>query len=149
MLAAIIIIIVVVGVALFQGDDSNRRQTPESGPSTPAAAIEGEKITWHHTLPEALAEAKTSNTLIRVDFHADWCVNVKTTFQFAYGQAIVTADADFAEGDDVLIPRQFTQSIIEHSQWDIDDERDVRDLFQTPQVRERQPSVHSRRRVVR
>ncbi|MHB9106426.1 MAG: thioredoxin family protein [Armatimonadota bacterium] len=77
MLAVIIVAVVVAGLALSRGNDGNRHQTPESGPSAlatgEATAAEGAKVNWHHSLPDALAEAKGRKTLILVDFHADWC----------------------------------------------------------------------------
>ena len=89
LLAAVIVIVVMVGLALSRANDRDRRAA-ESGPSAPAAdmaaapepqkaatgttasATDG-KIEWHDTLSDALAEAKARKTLVLVDAYADWC----------------------------------------------------------------------------
>lgn len=42
---------------------------PPVATSSPAA----QDITWHHTLPEALATAKKDQNLVLADFNAPWC----------------------------------------------------------------------------
>ena len=79
LLAITMVALVVVGLALSRERDNQQVQTPKtSAPvaadeQTTAPAVKAQPISWHHTLPEALAEAKTRKTFILVDFHADWC----------------------------------------------------------------------------
>jgi len=50
-------------------------KAPATAPKAPATApaVTTKGITWHQSLPEALAEAKERNTLVVVDFYAEWC----------------------------------------------------------------------------
>ena len=79
MLAVIIMAMVMVGLALSRGRGNKQDQTPEANPPAPTAgqasapAAKPEGISWHDSLPDALAEAKGRKTLILVDFRADWC----------------------------------------------------------------------------
>jgi len=73
----IVVAVMVVGIVLAKGSGHKQTQAPASTASAPAVAQEAaantQKIAWHQSLSEALAEAKQRKTLIVVDAYADWC----------------------------------------------------------------------------
>lgn len=75
----IVIAVVVVGIVLANRSGNKQAQAPESTVSVPVDTqgttpnANTQKIAWHQSLPEALAEAKQRKTLIVVDAYADWC----------------------------------------------------------------------------
>jgi len=79
MLAITVVALMMVGLVLSRKNGPQPVQTPVTNASAPVDEqkavpdAKAQQITWYHSLPEALAEAKTRKTLVVADAYADWC----------------------------------------------------------------------------